>query len=1153
MTLQLDALRALRTPQKIAELYHQLGYKAEPEFEPEKLSAEDAQLAGKAAEHIKGVYLLVQQDSLLHVHVETDHLNTPYLRRVAEQFLQQPNNFLLSFGNPGASGDYEEVIFVKPYVSSQSENKNNIRINLLKVNPRKPTQHDRDVLQKIEIKSDTSAQEAHKKQTQAFDVERVTREFYKTYKQLFERVRDTIKTQNPYARIGKLKKNTVDHQESLHAFTQRLLNRIIFLYFIQKKGWLNDDTDFLTHLYTQKVKSEGDLFYLHLLEPLFFEVLNTERTGTHEVFGDIPYLNGSLFEREYPETTVLNMPNSLFDPKNPDSILSTLNSYNFTISESSTLEQDVSLDPEMLGKVFENMMEEEEAKKSGTFYTPRSIVQFMAEETLTRYLNEKTSIELDKLRALLRDDADPAKLTLQEARNIIAHLGKVRVLDPAVGTASMLVGVLNTMIRIRTMAEARQGVRVNSDASVVAGWKREYINHCLYGVDIKPEAIEIGRLRLWLSLVVDAEDKEPLPNLDYKLMAGDGLLETVDGEPFDVTSQKIGLFVDENSPSFLAQRIEEKHELFFNEQNSEKRRNLRNEIQSLERLLFKTYIDERIQIVDREILEIREKYKRFNKKFSMLDRAEQANAKKALDEQNKLIKRDTDLSSHLNELIKRRVKVWDEQEPLPFFLHRVHFAEVMKSIEEGGHGGFDIVIGNPPYVRQEDLSQEYKMALKRSFNDVANNKADLYVYFYNKAINLLKNGGRFAYITPNRFMKTGYGKNLRSFLKDKVHLETLIDFGDLPIFEATTYPLIVIGNRNGIKSCRLEVIPENKIKNLIGLTNVDNVDSIRDKLSNFHSYGRHVLHHINLSVIRNNEVWNLDTQDLMHKVEKIGIKFIDFIESGIYRGLLSGLNEVYVINNDVFRDLINENELYKKFIVPFKKGRNIRRWKYSNDDKYIIQLNSSDDPESEFAWVNDKEESESERRFQDMYPKLYKYLEPFKNRLAKRSDRGKFWWELRRCSYYGEFKRSKIVFADIAQYPRFLWDESGASIDCTAFAIPVGPDKKWLTSLFNSKFFFYMVTKYAPSVKGASFRFKKSYLENIPIVTPSPEIQRKLEEFTDDSRLDEMNQIVYELYGLTPEEIELVEELTAPAFAKIQAHNQMDDHTDGDSLDPDEE
>lgn len=815
-----NALSALRNLAGLTSLYHDLGYPADaPEtFTPEDIGMESAAALVKRATlmtHLEDASLLLQ-----HWHFELrEPLSAVSVRRVAEDFLKRPGEYLLSFSS--SPDHYAGVQFVKPRRETQEGGKAVVRLSKLTVVPAHPTGHDLSVLRAIAVKSGTSAQAADAKQREAFSVERVTKRFFETYAKLFRHVREVIRAENPHAQIQTSPKRFVqpkpdpatltdtqaDNEKALHAFTQRLLGRLLFLYFIQKKGWLGGEAQYITALYRQTLERGGN-FYRDALEPLYFETLSTPdpRGASLPDEQQIPYLNGSLFEREYPDSTVLNLPNSLFDPKraetasdDPGGILHVLNGFSFTVGESAALEQDISLDPEMLGKVFENLMEEEDAAKSGTFYTPRSIVQFMAEETLTRYLSDHTHITQERFLALCADDSDAHELSNAEAKQIIDALAAVRVLDPAVGTASMLVGFLNAMIRVRRSAEARRGNQVSAGTPAIAEWKREYVQHCLYGVDIKHEAIEIARLRLWLSLVVDATDPEPLPNLDYKLMAGDGLLETVDGSP--LIKAQARHFGGQGDVTAKADEIGRLHDRFYREQDHQHKRELRSQIQQCERELFKADIDDRIKNLGLDITQL-------NRKVADTRQSESA--------RTKLLKQHAALADNLAALLQQKRKVWDEREPLPFFLHSVHFGEVMNGEGRGGNGGFDIVLGNPPYVRHERLGKPYKAALKAAFPDVETGTADLYVYFYQKGLNLLRRGGRLAYITPNKFMRAGYGEKLRGVLSGKTRVELLADFGDLPVFDATTYPLIAMLQNAEPNGEPVQMLPERTLKAHLG-------------------------------------------------------------------------------------------------------------------------------------------------------------------------------------------------------------------------------------------------------------------------------------------------------------------------------------------------
>ena len=1017
--LPLNALSALRNLDGLASLYHDLGY---PSDERESFAPEEIGMEGAAAQAVRQATLLTNLDDTLllqHWHFELrEAISTPTVRRVAEEFLKRSGEYLLSFSS--SPDHYQSVLFVKPRRETQEGGHTLIRLSKLTVIPARPTGHDLSVLRSIAIAPGTSAQAADTKQREAFSVERVTKRFFDTYTRLFRHVREVIRAENPQAVIQTSPRRTVqprpapgaaltdteaDNEKALHAFTQRLLGRLLFLYFIQKKGWLDGHEQYITELY-QSTAERGGNFYRDALEGLYFETLNRPDPRGPGLPDErqIPYLNGSLFEREYPQETVLNLPNDLFDPQraetatdDPGGILHVLNGFNFTVGESAALEQDISLDPEMLGKVFENLMEEEDAAKSGTFYTPRSIVQFMAEETLTRYLADHTGLSQERLLPLCADDSQKSNLgndlSNAEANQLIAALSAVRVLDPAVGTASMLVGFLNAMIRVRRSAEARRGNVVGNGTPAIAEWKREYVQHCLYGVDIKHEAIEIARLRLWLSLVVDASDPEPLPNLDYKLMAGDGLLETVDGSPLIKPQTRV--IGGQGDVSARADEIGVLHDRFYREQDYQKKRDLRTQIQQCERELFRADIDDRIKNLDLELSGI-------NRQIADSRQTESA--------RQNLLKRKAALDKNLAALLKQKRKVWDEKEPLPFFLHNVHFGEVMNGEGRGGNGGFDIVIGNPPYVRHERLGKPYKAALLAAFPDVATGTADLYVYFYQKGLNLLREGGRLAYITPNKFMRAGYGEKLRGVLSSKTRLELLADFGDLPVFDATTYPLIAMTQNAKPDGETVQMLPERTLKQSLSSALDGGVLAVREALNSFHLYARTLTAPLDPNELSSSE-WTLDDPRvlrLMEKLRKAGKPLGEVVEGKFYYGIKTGFNEAFVIDEAKRAELVASDPKSAEIIKPFLRGRDVKRWKAEWAGKYLIFTRRGIDIEK--------------------YPAVKKHLEQWREKLEPGKPGGRKagsykWFEIQdNIAYFREFEKPKISWAKYGTAPLFYWE-----------------------------------------------------------------------------------------------------------------------------------
>lgn len=1111
---QLDLLRTLRSPYHIGELYRQLGYPAALKLGTEYAGAieelnkdtrvhpDEIDLLVGAKDLVLGAWILSEipapnfgDSDLQHIHFEVENLYSNTLRRVVTDFMESSAEYLFSFATPR----YDRVIFVKPRREGQDIGKGkSLKIGKLGIDPANPTPHDLEVLWEMSAPTSLTPLEAHRKQNEAFSVERVTRQFFSDYRALFLHTRQTILEHNKNIPIGFLARQTTADPTSLHAFTQRLLGRIIFLMFIQKKGWLNDQPHFLRDLF-QTTEQNGQNMYTDALEPLFFQTLNTDRPAGNSHFGRIPYLNGSLFEREYPAATQLQLPNSLFDPKTEGSILHVLGRYNFTVAESSSAEQEISLDPEMLGKVFETMMDEDDAAASGTFYTPRSIVQFMAEETLARYLADQSNLPLEHLLPLVTEPTPQPDTTFypNQIDQLIQALGNVRVLDPAVGTASMLVGFLSAMIRTRRNLAAHAGNPTHDGSPELAQWKREYIQHCLYGVDIKVEAIEIARLRLWLSLVVDARDPEPLPNLDYKLMAGDGLLETVDGEPFlKVESAMLGTAAQVEQK---ARAIEAKHAEFFGEQNPEKRKELRQEIANLERELFKLDIDGRIQNLDYQIEELRKRHN--DPRRSQTDR-------------NKTKKKLDAYTENREKLIVQRTKVWDEKEPLPFFLHNVHFAEVMKDENREDNGGFDIVIGNPPYVSIGNMPPAYKASLIKAFPDVENGRTDLYIYFYQKGMHLLRRGGRLAYITPNKFMQTGYGSKLRELLSSRHQVETLIDFGGLKVFSAMVDVAIVMIKNEAPSNHKLSILPYHTLKEYIDwLVNEGNTN-VREQLTLFHTYARGLFFDMDANDLTGNE-WAIGENrmgDLMKKITERGTPLSELVEGKIYYGIKTGFNDAFVINEAKRKELIAADPKSEEIIKPFLRGRDIKRWQAEWAGEYLIVANHGCNISK--------------------YPAILKHLEQYREELSKRATIDKHeWYELQQpqARYQLEFSKPKIMYPDMADELRFTWDETGAFMVNTVYAFSA---EKWLLALLNSRATLFTINQMASSLGSGSRRLFTQFMKRLPIANPTPEQQAALETFTDDTRLSELNELVYDIYDLSPDERALIEELTAGAYGE---------------------
>lgn len=340
---------------------------------------------------------------------------------------------------------------------------------------------------------------------EAFNIEKVTKDFYRDYADVFRRMEDTIGEHNDIA------------GDELRMFTQMLFNRLMFLRFIERKGWLElgNTPDYLANLYASR-GLEGQSFYASRLMPLFFEGLAVEGKQESPIIGKVPFLNGGLFERADLDEQVDDIPDEAFEPVlGPRGLFY---HYNFTISESTPLDIEVAVDPEMLGKVFEELVTGRH--ESGSYYTPRPVVAFMCREALKGYLTERTDVPADAV-ALLVDQHDASSIREGQREPIEQALDAVKACDPACGSGAYLLGLMQELIAIR---RALQSEKLKADPQFLYKLKLHIISHNLYGVDIDPFATNIAMLRLWLSLSVEADVPEPLPNLDFKIETGDSLL-----------------------------------------------------------------------------------------------------------------------------------------------------------------------------------------------------------------------------------------------------------------------------------------------------------------------------------------------------------------------------------------------------------------------------------------------------------------------------------------------------------------------------------------------------------------------------------------------------------------------------------------------------
>ena len=554
---------------------------------------------------------------------------------------------------------------------------------------------------------------------EAFSVDALSDEFFDEYHIHYDRIVAELERQGKTGAV-------------YHDYVKKLMGRIVFLHFLQKKGWLRCDSNFMLNTFKQSI-SRND--YLEsVLEPLFFGILNTDPAKREQVFSkngwqqrwvdqwaNIPYLNGGLFERDAVDDLRIVLPESIFSD-----LFRFLASYNFTVDENDPDDAEIGVDPEMLGKIFESLLEDNKAK--GAFYTPKEIVRYMCKESLIAYLASKLPDVADTvIRAFvehheMQPELEPYRDTLDSA------LRNVKICDPAIGSGAFPMGLLNELWRCREALEPMQ--------SRVA-LKKEIIENNIYGVDIERGAIDIARLRFWLSIVVDSEKAEPLPNFDYKFMQGNSLIESYQGCDLSrISGRTVG------RPSTSSQ-------LSLGLDSHYSRKNLQ--------LLLREY-------------------------FSVTDHQQKAYMRQAINDDVKTLIRES-LGGSPASLTK--LNALDPSANQDFFLWHTWFKDIFDN------GGFDIVIGNPPYINVENLDPFVKEFLFDTYK-TCQGRTDIYIGFIEKTISLLCPTGIASFIIPYSYTNQNYAELSRRMLVEKNSIQEIVDTSKYYVFENAVVKNVII-------------------------------------------------------------------------------------------------------------------------------------------------------------------------------------------------------------------------------------------------------------------------------------------------------------------------------------------------------------------------
>lgn len=872
-----------------------------------------------------------------------------------------------------------------------------------------------------------------------------------------------------------------DDREQIDTKIIRLITRLMFVWFIKQKKLIPKrifETEYLKNILKNfdPLSTTSGIYYNAILQNLFFATLNRaikDEEGNHrgfargegkdvknlyryselfniseseviELFAEVPFLNGGLFEcldktktidgvekaynydgfsrndKTFADGHFRNrafIPNILFfEPEN--GLLSILKRYNFTIEENTPQDQQIALDPELLGKVFENLLgaynpetKETARKQSGSFYTPREIVNYMVDESLIAYLGNTLLV-----RSIFSDEFQPDELHWSEYNSIAGRLKSIKVLDPACGSGAFPMGLLNRIVDIL------KKIKVDESSYQL---KLNLIENCIYGSDIQSIAIQISKLRFFISLICDCEKDTSKPNFGIPTLPN---LET----KFVAANSLIKLKKQTGQLSIINPKIDEKKE----------------ELRNVRHQHF------RAKTTSQKISLRREDEKKRSELLGLL----QENNFYTPQEAEQLV----------------QWNPYDQNAVSPFFDPEWMF---------GVTGGFDIVIGNPPYIQLQNNGGELGKLYKPCNFETFASTGDIYCLFYEKGWQLLKHDGHLCFITSNKWMRAGYGEKIRNFFAKKTNPELLVDFAGIKIFESATVDTnILLFSKNA-----------NKQKTICAVTNKHNKNSVKN-LSVFvqqeHSFNKFC----------NGDSWTILSpieQHIKEKIESVGTPLKEW-DINIYRGVLTGCNEAFIISGEKRQEILdhcsNENERQRtaELIRPILRGRDIKRYGYDWANLWLIYIPWHFPFQFDSAIQGASEKAE--RAFKEQYPAVYIHMLGYKKELSARNKAETGiryeWYAMQRwgANYWEDFLKPKVVWArlmrisknDVEAFPRFCIADAGFFVvDSLCFF--TGKNMQILVQMLNSEYAAYYFLKNIAILDNGGMQMRQQYIESIPL------------------------------------------------------------------------
>ena len=897
------------------------------------------------------------------------------------------------------------------------------------------------------------------------------------------------------------------------------LDRILFIKLFE--GQLisfNSDDEKYHILDSDKIRDFDDL------DNLFFNVLgrtieDRKEDTFYSQFSCIPYLNSALFERQELETSGINiseLKNDYLEFKS-DSVLKNkqynklpvveyliqfLNCYDFSSKEveDSIKEKNKDIiDSSVLGLIFEKI----NGYKDGSVYTPSQITEYMAkivvEKNVLRRVNKELNTKFENLQDLRFYIKNNATIELYDKVNGI--INSITYLDPAVGSGHFLVSLLNRIIYVKNqlgvlmyyndnepvrdyniyieddtlIIENAQGepFEYNQNNSLsqkmqetLFNEKRIIIEKCLFGADLNEKAVYICQLRLWIELLKNAYYKnhimQTLPNIDININVGNSLISRLD---FKVGQEiNIGKQLDIDSRRNIVKKYKESVKKYIRENDKSEK----NKIKEIINDFNEFYIHPKVQ----------------SSFFEELDK-----------------EKELERSLYENSL------EWALQYP-----------EIIN--ERNEFLGFDCIIGNPPYIQLQSMGDESTKLQKMNY-EVYTKTGDIYCLFFELAKKLAKKDGIIAYITSNKWMRAGYGENLRKYLNNMLNPILLIDFGGIKIFDEATVDtnVLVLENSQNTKKTFACNAKENCINNLED----------------------YIEHNKKIVQFDNNKTWVIISdieRSIKEKIEKYGTKLSEW-DISINYGIKTGYNEAFIIDEETKNKLISEDPKSAEIIRPILRGRDIKRYAFSFQDLYLIDIPCG------FTNKNKSRDKSAEEWIKSQYTSIYNFLVTKENELSltrtkkskglyKRDDQGDYWWELRSCNYMDDFYKQKIIYPETTQGAYFYLDENQYFIDKTCFMITGNNLKFLLGNLSSSLFEFAYKHIYSSIELGKSaYQYNKHALILLPIINPTYVslndkknienlVELLLESNEKERYIMDLDNSIYKLYNISKEEIEFI-------------------------------